>query len=79
MTQWQPIETAPKGQPVYNGYARGPLILGAYVNDAGDWHVYRLVSWAWHKNGKSGAWKSEIGNWQPTHWMPLPEPPKVTE
>lgn len=79
MTQWQPIETAPKGEPVVGGYAHGPEILGLAIDADGSWHAYQLVFWNWHKNGKTGAWKSINCGWTPTHWMPLPEPPKVME
>lgn len=63
MSEWQPIETAPKD---------GTVLLG-YENKAGvEMFTFR---WCEHR-----GWISEIpwGDWDrvdPTHWMPLPEPP----
>lgn len=58
MSEWQPIETAPKdGMRV--------LVIGksGYV-DAGHY----IEGW---------GWEDANGNiMKPTHWMPLPEPPK---
>jgi hypothetical protein len=61
MSEWRPIETALKD---------GKLVL------VGAWSL-------------SGNWQTEVGYWgisrwhpfvgqtgSPTHWMPLPEPPK---
>jgi hypothetical protein len=58
---WQPIETAPEG---------GYLVL-VYPNYHG------AVTCA-HRDD-NGIWRDDLeGNFeiQPTHWMPLPEPPK---
>ena len=69
-SEWQPIETAPQD---------GRRIIGCYVPDGdaavvrwkaghGDWHGY------WNLD-VCGSY-AEDGEWWPTHWMPLPEPPK---
>ena len=73
MTEWQPIETAPKdGIPVliYSGLRvdiESILIdheKSIYISSFdGDW-------WIW--DGKYGPEYA----YEPTHWMPLPEPPK---
>ena len=72
MTEWQPIETAPRdGTPVL-GYRDIDGIMGmvkwiqsaTYGEWAGSWD---LVLPSTH---------SEIDMWWPTHWMPLPEPPQ---
>lgn len=86
---WQTIDTAPKAD---NFWEIGPRVLifdpangpGGYV--AVGWCVKGVwcTQAPWHDNGDweelnpslengvpSGAWPN------PTHWMPLPEPPKV--
>lgn len=69
---WQPIETAPKD---------GTRFLGA--NDEG----ISITSWSdmWNGTWTDEASTTDDGhgwyghdNWIPTHWMPLPEPPKTT-
>ncbi len=68
MTDWQPIETAPKD---------GTDIL---VCEPG--YVMAIVSWHPVKTKKAarypGYWANLLGsNWYyPTHWMPLPEQPE---
>ena len=64
MSEWQPIETAPKdGSPV--------LVLGSGWNDpvptVAVWNEYE--EWAEFTGGET-IWPA------PNHWMPLPEPPK---
>ena len=66
MTEWQPIETAPKN---------GELILLSPAFD----RPYAIGRWAWEYG--DGLWFMDsvgtlCGIWKPTHWMPLPEPPK---
>ena len=59
---WMPIETAPTETDVE--------FLG--------WNgSYRQVTWAaWIENGKPAYVHSDYRRWEPTHWMPLPEPPE---
>ena len=57
---WQPIETAPK-----DGYA-----ILAWVSG---WRRAHIVYWDGEEwVGVTGLSKLKV----PTHWMPLPEPPK---
>jgi hypothetical protein len=64
MTQWQPIETAPKD---------GTEII---VWDA----EYRHSYFARCNSKGEVYWDELYGPLEnATHWMPLPEPPKVTE
>lgn len=70
MTDWQPIETAPRN---------GTRVLLGRVGcvEPGAWDpTYRC-----RRDAAPGAWRGDDGGgpeddtW-PTHWMPLPEPPK---
>lgn len=84
MTEWQPIETAPRD---------GTEIIGIFSNDYGD-QPKPTVYGPWTIAFRNGAWWASWddasvieaeGYWgcdfkgapiDPTHWMPLPEPPK---
>lgn len=61
--QWRPIETAPKDRPIL-GYADGVQTTVAWFGaDDGWWSLCEAGAFA------------ENGEWTPTHWMPLPDPP----
>ncbi len=74
---WQPIETAPKNGTVFNVW------LGwADDEDAAFYCVAGSrfsAGWRW----KEGRWRPAMGlhlpvvTVQPTHWRPIPSPPKV--
>ena len=78
MSEWQPISTAPKdGTPilVFPGLLGHPIVA-AWERPAK--HPPR---------GRVGNWSDNFGFWRvvltnkatpyiPTHWMPLPPPPK---
>ena len=66
MSEWQPIETAPKDR---RGYV---LLCDKKIEIGGN----LFIGW-W--DGRK--WRIDFSpRWQhaitPTHWMPLPEPPK---
>ena len=65
MMEWQPMETAPKD---------GTIVLG-YDRKAKKWNVKFMT---YHTTMTGGYWRNEVvtGVFNPTHWMPLPEPPK---
>lgn len=76
---WQPIETAPKSQETECG-VEGVYILGFCPDpDLDNLDSCICVVW-WEPNMKGGAgmWYGE-GSYEthPTHWMPLPAPPKL--
>jgi hypothetical protein len=73
MSDWQPIETAPRdgrnGMFVVVGVTSGNGFTGgkSYVSDP-----YCV----WRDQGEVFArWPH---NWPPTHWMPLPPPPATS-
>ena len=70
MNQWQPIETAPKGDG-----KDGPYILLVWPNGGIDicrWRLNRRIGRAWFTN--TDEWDDyDLEKDQPTHWMPLPE------
>ena len=59
---WQPIETAPKGEPFDNGVLAWN---GEFVA-----HVHNYHGWCYRYDGDDMPMTP-----QPTHWMPLPEAP----
>lgn len=59
MSEWQPIQTAPVDTEILVFHV--DEFLGP---------MYRVVF-----NSCSGAWSDGLDTYQPTHWMPLPEPP----
>lgn len=61
MSEWQPIETAPRNVRVLVWRKNEP----GYERRRMDVDIYRAGVW----------WKSRR-NMQPTHWQPLPEPPQ---
>ena len=87
--QWQPIETAPKGGGAEStsdpNYVQPPRILLYFptegIIEAGRWDCY----YAEGGNGYEGcsAWccaeyePAALAYDEPTHWMPLPEPPQA--
>jgi hypothetical protein len=58
MTEWQPIETAPRGgEPILLWSDDQGVCIGCHSGDVWWDNLYE-------------PWRFE-----PTHWMPLPEPP----
>jgi len=68
MTQWQPIETAPKNQEVL-GWAYGDYVLCWWVKEK------NFEGWTtgWETAGGYDVGYSPVS---PTHWTPLPEAPQ---
>jgi len=76
--QWQPIETAPRDGPVdvWNGKWRTADAFWAIPTyDADDYPVGCWCCEEWHGTYEH-LYNAPIEP-QPTHWMPLPEPPDV--
>jgi hypothetical protein len=75
--EWRPIETAPK-KPLKDGFGScyGPRILAYPVGGM-------VAGACWFESkGKNGT-TGFVADWQleckPTHWMPLPSPPKENQ
>ncbi len=67
MMDWQPIETAPKD---------GSKFISAWRCGVSDWQNVSPDTYWWIREGK---WISDSdGLIEPTHWMPLPDPPART-
>lgn len=65
--QWQPIESAPRdGTTLLGAFKGGKVASIEWLTDKG-----YVEGWA-----LSGSMQN---NMRPTHWMPLPEPPKEGE
>lgn len=63
-TGWRPIETAPRDGTDVMLYANHDCYIAAWYDDA--WHADFTVL-------AKMPFEQEAG--EPTHWMPLPEPP----
>jgi hypothetical protein len=61
--EWQSIDTAPKDSTLFIGYEDGCGVKITY------WDDYYGV-----RDGGFRIFASH--GWRPTHWMPLPPPPK---
>lgn len=62
--EWQPIATAPKDfTPILTAGAEGWIQIARWHCDDGN-------------PGEEGWWSEGEAVLEPTHWMPLPEPPK---
>lgn len=81
MSEWQPIETAPKDGTLV-------LLLDGRMVVAGCWNAAFNDGWCfWDGYGVSSdddeANVVELNSWipgfGPSHWMPLPSPPINTE
>jgi hypothetical protein len=70
--KWRPIETAPKDESRFL----------AYFPDAPEWYDYSVICWSARSTqwwGCSPAAAGIIDQYDPTHWMPLPEPPETEQ
>lgn len=69
MLEWQPIETAPKDETPVLVYAESGMFVVRWLNrqnyNEGWWHI---------DDNRYGPFA--VRGPLPTHWMPLPEPPK---
>lgn len=82
--EWQPIETAPKtGRTILLGYTNS---LGNWRTMRGQWFSREVIDEEWEEpdDCNEGWYETSVeaddipSCWatNPTHWMPLPTPPK---
>jgi hypothetical protein len=75
MSQWTPIETAPKDGTKIDIAAK------LWMSRTDTFAVSRFPSCHWWKGdsmcNRSAAWQGVDDGWRPTHWMPVPELPVV--
>ena len=86
MTEWRPIDTAPVGEPVliydpHQTYGEGawswcnderPCVIVAIQGNQGWCGDLVEFEIGWESTGSYTVTQQ----FSPTHWMPLPEPPK---
>jgi hypothetical protein len=63
MSEWQPIETAPKDRPI--------MLAGQWggFGQSGEWDI-QIGTWLINRF-------QHVGTDVPTHWMLLPKPPEA--
>ena len=70
MSEWQPIETAPRDGTNIVLFDGQRVSVGGWVSAAdqgAEPGEEYLISAGW--------WSLDLSDNQPTHWMPLPDPP----
>ena len=65
MSEWKPIETAPKD---------GTLII--VFRPRGNEHIPHVSCDYWRKFESGPSWALSNRYYPPTYWQPLPDPPK---
>lgn len=75
MSEWQPIETCP--QDTFCLVHEGGAIRTMY-RSGGVWQPTAIIVDQWGQGvdpTRVGVTVRETGVYEPSHWMPLPEPP----
>ena len=84
MSEWQPIETAPKDGTMFIGWVSAQRHSAEDGGGSGRFHDTSCVDFcAWRNVAESpdggyvDNFAGQVGDWQHvTHWMPLPAPPQ---
>lgn len=84
--EWRPIETAPKGKPRKPGAVSYYWMMLAIPDEEGGYHTLSgmrcgddfFVAGTFYRGGDWDTRQLHLREYKvhPTHWMPLPEPPK---
>lgn len=77
MSEWQPIETAPRGRtPILLASPDGHIGIGYIELSEYSGRPSSSQVWAGERAwGGIGVWLGGIPAHEATHWQPLPEPP----
>lgn len=67
---WQPIETAPEGTDV--------IVFFPDANEEYQWMICHRLEGDWYEQNADTS-PDPIDDVEPTHWMPLPEPPRAEQ
>ena len=83
--EWQPIDSVPRGESAFMS-APEVLLCWCYPDSSAIIRIGRFFTETWQDKilrfkveidyGDSGGYVFTAVDDQPTHWMPLPEPPK---
>lgn len=80
MSEWKPIESAPKDGNAFLGYGIHDLASGNAPRGVQTGDYWRAII-LWDKWRDPNRWvfsKDGLPTWSaPTHWQPLPEPPEA--
>jgi hypothetical protein len=76
MSDWQPIETAPKADADQDDIWILACRRGSKIPMVTTWS-FEEDRWYTFNLGLEGSWRRVEPErvWEPTHWMPLPAPP----
>jgi hypothetical protein len=84
MSKWQPIETAPKDGTEILLYPQ--YVIGWWEFGDNEWMVMAIplkedgtIEHDWKEFRRWYCVYAYRGGGQPTHWMPLPEPPVIND
>lgn len=72
MSEWQPIETAPKMKVLL-------LFAVTHIDENGEIQNWKMATGCYSIGYESWIWDGrplKPYDHQPTHWMPLPKPPE---
>jgi hypothetical protein len=73
MSEWQPIETAPKDKYILLYCSRFGIIRGKWSDEQ-----YAKTPRPYWRHDKTDLYGiRDTRDDQPTHWMPLPNPPEA--
>ena len=75
--QWRPLETLPPLEVPIWLYEHGDIYIGMRADSGEGWLWSKCYSIPWYnaKDGWTEGDPEEDDDYQPTFWMPLPEPP----